>query len=327
MNEDHISYSNNSKTAVYTPIKIKGRENLAHKNKLFFNKNAVFIYSDYLNQNNKNSIKSNNKYSINEIKERNKSSKTSRIYKMKNFLNDKTNKKERKSFSIKCNLNKSKYNSEKIMNNSEMKKFRSNNNIKEKNLFTYNFVKDSQRVHCSTIIFQNTNKSYNKSNLELENFSNILIDADKSNNFKENKKLKKILFKKKNLNKNITINYLNNNNISKNKDSKIENNNYKKYYINSFNNTKFNLNLKKKLIDSPDSIFYYIYNFINDKKKENNIDQKIYYSKIDIEKKFRFYKKDLEKLEQRTNFEVYYLKRQIIPQKINKRLPNFLSDI
>ena len=35
-------------------------------------------------------------------------------------------------------------------------------------------------------------------------------------------------------------------------------------------------------------------------------------------KKFRYFKKGLEKLEQRTNFEIFNLQRQIIPEQETK---------
>ena len=325
MKKDNNTSTCNKNTAFYTPIKIKDKDKLINRDKYYFKINKIYFHSDYLNK-----IKNNNKYSINEIKARNQTSKTSRIFKMKMLINESLNKKKRKSFSIKSDLNINKYNKEKNINMTEIKKHKSNNDLREKKLFTYNFVKDTQRFHCSTIFFkrENKNKSHNKSNFDLAFFSNILKDDDKSNNFIKNKKLKKFLFKNK-----LEINTNNNskykkvpNIISKLKVSKTENKKITNDDINNFNKTKINVKLKKKLIDSPDSLFYYIYNYVNDKK--NNIEQKIYYSKIDIEKKFRFYKKDLEKLEQRTNFEVYNLKRQIVPEQINnKKLPNFLSDI
>ena len=219
---------------------------------------------------------------------------------------------KRKLFPIRNHINNNNQLNCIITNN----RYRINNNLKEKRSFTYNFIKDTQRVHYSTIIWRKKNKNkkiLNKTNYDSTYFSNLYNKIQKSNNvksFNENKKIKNY-FTKKSLNNNCLrpkqylIKYESN-----------EKNNESKYNKNSIYENS--LKLKNKLIDSPDSLFYYIYNYINDKKNKDNLEQKIFYSKIDMKKKFKYYKKDLEKLEEGTNYEIYYLKRQVIPEQETK---------
>jgi hypothetical protein len=88
---------------------------------------------------------------------------------------------------------------------------------------------------------------------------------------------------------------------------------------------KLKLKLKIKLIDSPDSIMHYFYYYNKHKRNEDIIKHKIYYSKLDMFTKLRYFKKDLEKIEQRTNFELFNLKRQRIPEKELKLKKKFYS--
>jgi len=320
MNEDNISKSEKSHISIYTPIKIKSKENLYNKKNFLFRTNTPYIYSNYINQNNKNNNKT-NKFSKSEIENpQNVIKINSNDYTIKILYESINNSKKRKSFSTNShpfninNCSKNKSNKKKTILNP--------NYLKQKNLFTYNFIKDTQRIDCSTIIFKRKN---NKSNYNSTYNTHLLTESNNSKYLNDNKKLKKFLIKNKlnNMSK-IKYNSKNNNEINeRNKNKK----NYKSINNNNIDKNKININVKKKLVNSPESIFYYIINYINGKKKENNLDQRIYFSRIKMEKKFRYYKKDLEKIEQKTNFELYNLKRQIAPSRDNKLTMKLLSNI
>ena len=302
---------NISNIKMYTPIKIKKKENLKNIKNFIIKANTPYLYSNYLKNNNKNIIKSNNKFLKTDInKEKNINDNKIKIKALLNKNMDFLNK--RKSFPIRNHINNNNQLNCIITNN----RYRINNNLKEKRSFTYNFIKDTQRVHYSTIILRKKNKNkniLNKTNYDLTYFSNLYNKTQKSNNtksFNENKKIKNYITKK-----------ILNNNYLRPKQNLIkyesnEKNNESRYNKNSIYENS--LKLKNKLIDSPDSLFYYIYNYINDKKNKDNLEKNIFYSKIDMKKKFKYYKKDLEKLEEGTNFEIYYLKRQVIPEKETK---------
>ena len=336
MNEGFISRSNNSNITMYTPIKIKNKDNLYNKNNLVLRPNTSFHNQYYLNQNNNNMIKSNNIFTKNKIKKNNLLS-NSNDFIINNLSNKKIgNMKKRKSLSIisnNINSNKSYKYKNKSTNNfnllSDMQRYKYNNNIKRKKLFTYNFNKDTQSIHCSTIIFKKKNKSTYHRTYDSTDFLNLLNDSEKSRNLKDNKNknLKKYYILNKSRTKNMNNKYNKSSNVIKNLDinQKKREHSYNNNFFINLNNT--NLNIKKKLIDSPDSIFYYIYNYIHEKNNTDYLEQKIYFSKINMIKKFRHYKKDLEKLEQRTNFEVFNLKRQIIPGQDSKLPKKILSNI
>ena len=309
MNEVYICRGKNYNIKIYTPIKIKKKENLNNIKNFIIKANTPYLYSNYLKNYNKNVIKSNNKFLKTDInKEKNSND---NIIKIKTIINknlDFTDK--RKIFSKKNKFNKNELNC--IIAN---RRYRLNNNSKEKKSFTYNFIKDTQRVHYSTIIFRQKNKNkkiMNKTNYNSSNFSNLFNKSPISNNIKsinENKKIKNYFIKKSlnNINSGFKEKSIKYESSEKNRESKYN----KSIYENSFK-------LKNKLIDSPYSLFYYIYNFINDKQNKDNLEQKIFYSKIDMKKKFKYYKKDLEKLEQGTNFEIYNLNRQLVPEQETK---------
>jgi hypothetical protein len=247
MNEENLSRNSNIK--MYTPIKIKKSQYIKNGKYYLFRAHTPHIYSNYLNQYNKNIIKSNNKFSKSIDRQKYKLSQNNkeniRILTTNNIniiLN-------RKSASInRINNNKRNLNLNLLIDDNQRYN-NSNNNLK--NRFTYNFVKDTQKIQCSTIIFKRKNK--NKKALHKNNFHSIVIsnlysDSKKLKN-NNNKIVKKYLIKKE-LNKN---NYSLSSNSKKIKSGGIGRN----------LETKNIFNFKNKLINSPDSIFYYIYNFIN----------------------------------------------------------------
>ena len=308
MNEENLSRNSNIK--MYTPIKIKKNENIKNEKYYLFKANTPHIYSNYLNKYDKNIIKSNNKFSKSIDKQKYKLSQNNkeniRILTTNNIniiLN-------RKSTSInRIKKNKRNLNLNLLIDDNQRYN-NTNNNLK--NRFTYNFVKDTQKIHCSTIVFKRKNK--NKNDLNKNNFhstviSNLNSDSKKIKKNNNKKIVKKYLIKKE----------LNNNNYSLSSNSKKIKSDGKSRNL----ETRNILNFKNKLINSPDSIFYYIYNFINKQKNIDNLEHKIYYSKIDMKKKFRYYKKDLEKLEQGTNNELYNLKRQIVPEQENRFIKKY----
>ena len=317
MNEDNLSRNEQSNIKMYTPIKIKKNESKKVGKYYLFRINTPHIYSNYLNQYNKNIIKSNNKFS--EIKANNQKYKLSQNNKENTIRMSKTNNinidLNRKSASInKINHNKKNYSVNLFTDNNQ--RYSNNRNYKTKNRFTYNFVKDTQRIHCSTVIFQRKIKSKNKNKNSLNKnkfhstfISNLYIEPKNSENNNNSKILKKYLIKKE-----LNCNHKNLNSNSKKSKNKEKSSILKDEKM---------INFKNKLINSPDSIFYYIYKFINEKKNVDDLESKIYYSKINMQKKFRYYKRDLEKLEQGTNKELFNLKRQIVPKQENRLIKKY----
>ena len=298
---------------MYTVIKIKKKENFQNVKNFLFRANTPHIYSNYLNKSNKNSINRNNKFELSQInKEKYRHMGNSKGNKIRLLTTSNINiNKNIKSFSInttnRINKNKTKYKLDSnLLNNTE--KYKYENDYKRKNTFTYNFVKDTQKMQSSTIILRkkSKNKNKNKSTLNENNkymtnlIQKINKDSQKQKIYIDNKRLQNYMLKKEWKNNNYNLKSNSEKNKSESKDKKIH------FKIGN------KLNFKRQLIDSPDSIFFYIYNFINERKI--NEDHKIYLSKINMEKKFRHYKKDLEKLEQVTNNELFNLKRQIIPE-------------
>jgi hypothetical protein len=331
------SNHSNSHNITYTPIKIKIL-NDSEQSKIKDNINNIFKRPNshsnnplYLNINNNNTIKSNNAFSSRE-------SKKGKKYKLINSSNqnisitENNQMKERNSFILNDSYFKPKENNKNKINKSEnncnrfmrwkIRQYNKGNKPKESKL-TYNFIKDTKRFHYSTFIFNeenNNNKRY-ESNL----FSNFLYNSKKAKDSLKNTSFKKNLNSKTMKKKCLTSM---NDKIYKHENAQKNKGNARpkssNIYQKDLNGDK-KLKLKIKLIDSPDSIMHYFYYTIKDKRNEDNIKHKIYYSKVDMIKKFRYFKKGLEKIEQRTNFELFNLKRQIIPENELKLTKKFFS--
>ena len=329
MNEGHLSRPSNSKVASSTPIKIKNNYILENKNNFILTSNPYCFYSTSINtkgnKNNKTLPRSERKKDYNSLSSEIKKIKKKNLYLINYKYSDinKLNKSKNKNINninFILYLKKNKYKNRKIYK------------LKQNSLLTYNFNKDTQKVHYSTIIFKKKEITKNKNIQNTKNFENYLTNfitdyTDKTNN---NKNLKKYSIKRNSNNK---LNYKNdiNNKIEENEKSgrnifRIKSND-NNLYDNILKKSKTNSKINHKLIDSPDSMFYYIYKIINDKQHEDNLKQKIYYSKLDMIKKFRYFKKGLENLEQRTNFEIFNLKRQIIPEQETKLTRKIISNL
>jgi hypothetical protein len=191
------------------------------------------------------------------------------------------------------------------------------------NKLTYNFIKDSKCIeYSSSLINENLN---NKKEYDSTLHSNALDKSKKSNsntNKKCSKNSKSKIMKKKCL-KNLSYKINKYEYIKKSE----PNTRPKSSICRKRLNFDKNLKLKLKLLDCPDSFMYYIFRYAKDKQNEDNIKHKIYYSKLNIIKKFRYFKKGLEKLEQRTHFELFNLQRQIVPENELKITKKFFSHI
>jgi hypothetical protein len=330
MNEVFFSHFNKSKhcnshNITYTPIKLKilnnsQQDKLKDHINIIQKPNSHSNHPSNLKTNINNSIRSKNAFSSHEsIKDK--------IY----SITENNQMKERKSFILNDRYFKAKENNKEKKNKSEnhynrfmsgqIRQYNKTNKLKG-NKLTYNFIKDTKTLHYSTLVFKeehNNNKNY-KSTL----FSNFVKNSKKTKDSCRNTNFKKSLnsaMKKKCLTSmNNKINKYEN--AQKNKD--MERPKSSNIYRKGLNDNK-KLKLKIKLIDSPDSIMHYFYYFNKDKRKEENTKFKIYYSKLDMIKKLRYFKKGLEKIEQRTNFELFNLKRQIVPENELKLTKKFFS--
>ena len=309
MNEGFISKGKNSNRIMYTPIKRKDKAIINNKNYLLIIPDSSYFL---------------NSFNINHRKKKKINNKNNNTFSKKKFinidfisyLNNSKDKSENIQNKIVININKRKalsLNKKRLYNNyfnqsynknklkiknksnifTEMEKYKYNSSLKDKSLFTYNFTKDTQKVHCSTIILNNkTTHLLKKANLDTSNALYLLTETKRSRYLKKNKtNISKI---------NSNNDFMNIINNSKSKDCNITDNQIKRHEKKETkeNDNFINKNkeyLKQKLIDSPDSLFYYIYNFIHEKKKNDELEHKIYYSKINMTKKFMHYKKDLEK--------------------------------
>ena len=344
MNDIYFSHFNksndsNSHNITYTPIKIKILDNSDQKklkeniNNILLRPNSHSIHPLYLNTNKNNTMKSNNAFSSQENEsEKDKKYKLNKSANQNNSITENNQMKERNSFILNDSYFKPKENNKNKINKSEnncnrfmrwkIRQYNKVNKPKESKL-TYNFIKDTKRFHYSTFIFNeenNNNKRY-ESNL----FSNFLYNSKKAKDSLKNTSFKKNLNSKTMKKKCLTSM---NDKIYKHENAQKNKGNARpkssNIYQKDLNGDK-KLKLKIKLIDSPDSIMHYFYYFIKDKRNEDNIKHKIYYSKVDMIKKFRYFKKGLEKIEQRTNFELFNLKRQIIPENELKLTKKFFS--
>ena len=333
----HFNKSNhsNSHNITYTPIKIKllnNSEQVKLKeniNNIFLRPNSHLIHPSYLNTNSNNTITSNNAFSSRE----NEKDKKYRLNKSSNYnssITENNQKKERNSFILNDSYFKAKENNKNKKNRSEndfnrfmrsqIRQYNKTNKPKG-NKLTYNFIKDTKTLHYSTLIFNEENN--NKRKYESTLFSNFLNYSKKTKDSLRgtsfNTNLKSTTMKKK------CVTSMNDK-INKYKNSKKNKGSARPKSSNLFQKgLNGDKKLKIKLIDSPDSIMHYFYYFIKDKRNEDNIKHKIYYSKVDMIKKFRYFKKGLEKIEQRTNFELFNLKRQIVPEDELKLTKKFFS--
>ena len=310
----------NSHNITYTPIKIKILDNIEQDkikdniNNIILRPNSYSKHPSYLKTNSNNTITSNNAFSSQESKKDKKYILNKSSY-QNSSITENNQKKERNSFTLNDSYFKAIENNKNKKNKSEndfnrflrsqIRQYNKSNKAKG-NKLTYNFVKDTKTLHYSTLIFNeenNNNRKY-KSNL----FSNFLKNSKKT--------MKKNCLTSMNNKINKYENNQRNKDITRPKSSKT--------YDKGLKNDK-KLKLKIKLIDAPDSILHYFYYFIKDKRNDDNIKHKVYYSKVDMAKKFRYFKKGLEKIEQRTNFELFNLKRQIIPENELKLTKKFFS--
>ena len=333
MNEGHLSRPPNSNVESSLYLKIKNNYILNNKNNFILTSNPNFFYSTSINTNEYKKNKTfsgierqknyyNNSYSeIKRIKKRN-----SYLINNKYLYINKFNKNKNKSsnnFNFILDSKKNKNKNKKIFK------------LKQNSLLTYNFNKDIQKLHYSTIIFKKKEIIKNKNIVNLKNLENNFTNliTDYSYKTKNNKNLRKDLIKrntnqklnfKSTISNKMDISEKDERNIYK---TKSDNNNLYDNNVLKKIKSKTNSKICHKLIDSPDSMFYYIFRLIKDKQNEDNLKQKIYYSKLDMTKKFRYFKKGLEKLEQRTNFEIFNLQRQIIPEQETKLTKKIISNL
>ena len=310
----------NSHNITYTPIKIKILDNIEQDkikdniNNIILRPNSYSKHPSYLKTNSNNTITSNNAFSSQESKKDKKYILNKSSY-QNSSITENNQKKERNSFTLNDSYFKAIENNKNKKNKSEndfnrflrsqIRQYNKSNEAKGNKLI-YNFVKDTKKLHYSTLIFNEENNNNRKYKSTL--FSNFLKNSKKA--------MKK--------------NYLTSMN---NKIDKYENNQRNKDIIKPKSSKTYDkglkidkkLKLKIKLIDAPDSILHYFYYFIKDKRNDDNIKHKVCYSKVDMAKKFRYFKKGLEKIEQRTNFELFNLKRQIIPENELKLTKKFFS--
>lgn len=194
--------------------------------------------------------------------------------------NNKTSncKSERKNFEI------TNFNHAKTKINAAEKLFNDSNTSRNKNIFTYNFVKDI------------------KSRYFLPSFA---TNINTENNLF---KIKHLLFKNKNIRNKMQFKSYNSANSANKK---------------KFNSEKKTKTLKKdnkkdigvKLLYNPESFLYQIYHNGDFPTKISPI----YFTKINIKDKFKYFKKDLVELEKEANKEVFNLKKQLaINSKNNK---------
>lgn len=347
---NNASFSNFNKSAhshniTYTPIHIKIPKNINqdkfidNKNNSFLRENSYSVYPVYLNTYSNNTIRSNNAFSSRESKD--KQYRLSKSSLKNSSITENNQDKNRKSFIFNDKYFKEKKNYKNKKNKSEndfnrFLRSTTNHNYKteidrykdkgKENKFTYNFIKDTKNIHYSGVLFNEDNN--NKKEYESTLLSKV-IDNSKKSSSKINKSLNKSS-KSKTMKKKC----LTNSNLSEKMNKfenlkKSESTNRPKSSIISRKglNLDKNLKLKLKLLDCPDSFMYYIFHFAKDKQKEENIKHKIYYSKLDMIKKFRYFKKGLEKLEQRTHFELFNLQRQIVPENELKLTKKFFSHL
>lgn len=325
------SNHSHSHNITYTPIKIKILDN-SNKDKSKNNINNYFlrpnshpIHSLYLNTNSNNTIRSNNAFSSRENK-RDRKYKLNKSSNQNSSIIENNQKKEKNSLIFNDSYFKTKESNKNRNNKSEndfslfMHSQIKANKPKGKKL-TYNFIKDTKTLHYSTIIFNEERN--NKAKLESTLFSTFLNNSKKSKisyrttSYKKNinsKSMKKKCLTSVNDKTNINENSKRNKSSARPKSSN--------FYSKCLNADK-KVKLKVKLIDCPDSMMHYFYYYIKDKQNEDNLKHKIYYSKIDMIKKFRYFKKGLEKIEQRTNFELFNLQRQIVPENELKLTKKF----
>ena len=333
-NFNKLAYSHN---ITYTPIHIKIPKNrnqdklIDNKNNTFFRTNSSSVYPEYLNTYSNNTIRSNNAFSS---RENSKDKKY--ILNRSSFKNSSTTennqRKKRNSFFLNDKYFKAKknYKNKKNKSDNDFNRFlHINSNLYSKsdkikgNKLTYNFIKDSKCIeYSSSLINENLN---NKKEYDSTLHSNALDKSKKSNsntNKKCSKNSKSKIMKKKCL-KNLSYKINKYEYIKKSE----PNTRPKSGICRKRLNFDKNLKLKLKLLDCPDSFMYYIFRYAKDKQNEDNIKHKIYYSKLNIIKKFRYFKKGLEKLEQRTHFELFNLQRQIVPENELKITKKFFSHI
>lgn len=211
---------------------------------------------------------------------------------------------------FKCNNNKCLYNqfsAENILNKG-----------KDKKLFTYSFLKDIKERKFSDFIdcldysrIKKRNKTQSQDKKTIVNNSSYFGKSQKE-------KIKKKYIHEKKMRGALEYGKIIDSQRKKNNDGYI--NNYFYHFI--LNNAKKeNKNeeidndgplsekrMKLKIMNSPDSFLYYIYYCI--KRGLKYKEPRIFLSKMKMRDKFRYYKKDLEGLEQKANFEVFNLKKQ-----------------
>ena len=333
-NFNNLSHSHN---ITYIPIHISIPKNqnqdkfINNKNNPILRANSYSVYPEYLNTYSNNTIRSNNaftsrensedrKYILNKSSLKNNSTKeNSQMKKRNSFILKDKYLKVKKNYKNKKNKSENDFNiflltSTNLNNKSEKAK---------RNKLTYNFIKDTKNIQYSLGLFneEHNNKKEYKSTF----ISNVLDKSKKSNsnmNKSCNKNPKSKTLKKKCLT-NLSDRINEYKNIKKSEGTTRPKSSINRKYLNYDKNLK----LKLKLLDCPDSFMYYIFRYAKDKQNEENIKNKIYYSKLNMKKKFRYFKKGLEKLEQRTHFELFNLQRQIVPENELKLSKKFFSHL
>ena len=337
MHDDFISNfnkSSHSHNITYTPIPIKIPKNpnqgklIDNKNnKIFLRANSYSNYPVYLNTYSNNTIRSNNAFSSRENSRDKKYILNKSQLKNSSITTEVNQKKKRNSFILKDKYSKEKkcYKNKKNKSENDFNLFLQTNinqyNKQDKakgNKLTYNFVKDTQTFRYTPVLLNEVHN--NKTKYESTLLSNFLNNSKKAN-FNRNKSFNK-KFKSKTMKKKCRTSLDNKMNKYENikKSEGITRPKSSIYYKNL---DKEKLKLNMKLLDCPDSFMYYIFRYAKVKQNEDNTKHKIYYSKLDMIKKFRYFKKGLEKLEQRTNLELFNYQRQIVPEneiKLTKKL-------
>jgi len=333
-NFNKLSHSHN---ITYTPIHIKIPKNpnqdkfIDNKNNSFLRANSYSVYPVYLNTYSNNTIRSNNafssrenskdkKYILNRSSFKNSSTTENNQMKKRNsfILNDKYFK-AKKDYKAKKNKSENDFNRFLLTSSNKY----NNSDIAKRNKLTYNFIKDTKKIQYSSSLF---NEEHNNKKEYESTFHSNVLDKSKKSNSSINKSLNKN-YKSKTMKKKCLTNLSEGINKYEYIKKSETTSRPKSCTCRKSLNFDKNLKLKAKLLDCPDSFMYYIFRYAKDKQNEENIKHKIYYSKLNMIKKFRYFKKGLEKLEQRTHFELFNLQRQIVPENELKLTKKFFSHL